>query len=105
MDGVSQTVQDHGADENEIAHLLARPQLLGVRCLAHAFLSAGDDDLRIAFADLLISQRHGAQTRSAQLIQTPDGGFDRQAGSDRSLTRGPLPRPSLQDLTQDPGPL
>jgi hypothetical protein len=48
VEGVPQPVLDHGVDQGEVAHLLAGAQVLGVRRLAHALLTAGDDDLRVA---------------------------------------------------------
>ncbi|MNN79910.1 hypothetical protein D3C81_1965950 [compost metagenome] len=54
VEGVDQAVLQHAVLEAQFAHLLAVAQLGGVRRLAHAFLTAGDDDLRIALHDLLI---------------------------------------------------
>ena len=51
----------------------------------HAFLTAGGDDGRITQHDVLRAKRDRPQARAADLVQTPGGGFDRQAGADMRL--------------------
>ena len=101
VEGVPQAVLDHGVDEGQIAHLLAVAQGGGVGRLAHALLTAGDDDAGRALGDLLGRQRHGAQARAAQLVEAPGRRFHRYAGVDRSLPGRTLPRAGLQHLAQD----
>ena len=60
VEGVDQAVLDHGVDHGGVAHLGAVAQVQRVRRLAHAFLTAGNDDPGVAGRDLLRAQRHGA---------------------------------------------
>ena len=43
----------------------SRAQMGAMRCLAHAFLTTGDNDVRIAEFDRLHPHGHGAKTRAA----------------------------------------
>ena len=61
VERVPQPVADHRVDELGVAHLDTVAQVDAVRRLAHALLPAGDDDFRVAVADRLITERHGAQ--------------------------------------------
>ena len=67
----------------------------------HAFLATGQHDAGIAQDHLLGGQRHGAQTRAADLVDAPGRGFLRKAGLDMGLTGGVLPLGCGQDLAQD----
>ena len=68
---------------------------------AHAFLAAGNDDTGVAPGNLLGADGHRAQARAAQLVETPGGTLDRDAGADRCLPGGILALAGLQDLAHD----
>ena len=55
----------------------------------------------VASRDLLGCECHGAQARTAKLIDAKGRVFHRNAGIHRSLTRWVLPRAGGQDLAQD----
>src|SRR5215468_6331839 len=101
VEGIPQTVLDHGVDQFEAAHLDAAAQVLGVRSHAHGFLTASDDDFGIAVEQGLVAERHGAQARAAELVDAPGGAFDGNAGRDRSLAGRVLALGSGQDLAHD----
>ena len=61
VEGIPQSVLDHGVDEIDGAHLHTAAQILGVRGHAHGFLAAGDDDLGIAIEQRLVAERDRAQ--------------------------------------------
>ena len=61
VEGIPQSVFDHGVDEIHRAHLHAAAQILGVRRHAHGFLAAGNDDLGIAIEQRLVAERDCAQ--------------------------------------------
>ncbi len=75
--------------------------MLGVRGHAHGFLAAGDHDFGIAIEQRLVAQRHGAQTGTTKLIDTPGRAFHRDAGGDRGLTGRVLALRRGQDLAHD----
>src|SRR5580692_6915490 len=75
VEGIPQAVLDHGVDELERSHFYAATQILRVRGHAHGFLAAGDDDFRIAIEQRLVTQRHRAQARAAQLVDAPGRAF------------------------------
>ena len=67
----------------------------------HVFLTARDDDPRIAQLHVLCAQGHRAQTRTANLVQRPGAGFFRQTGLDMRLTGGVLALTGGQHLAED----
>jgi hypothetical protein len=67
----------------------------------HAFLTACDDDVRIAKLDVLRAKGDSAQARAADLIDAPCGGFLRQTSIDMRLTRGILALASRENLAQN----
>src|SRR6266853_788247 len=101
IEGVPQPVADHRIDELGIAHLDPVAQVDAVRRLAHAFLPAGDDDLGIAVADRLVAERHGAQPRTAELIDAVGGDLEGDSGSDGGLPCRVLPFTGGEDLAHD----
>ena len=101
MEGIHQPVAQHGIHQGKIAHLLPGAQLLRMRRLGHAFLTTGHHNARIAGGDLLGCECHGAQARTAKLINAKGRVFHRNAGIHRSLARWVLPRAGGQDLAQD----
>ena len=101
MEGIHQPIAQHGIHQGKIAHLLPGAQLLCMRRLCHAFLTARDDNARIAGGNLLRRQGNGAQSRTAKLIDAKSGMFHRNAGIHGSLTRRVLPRAGSQDLAKD----
>jgi hypothetical protein len=64
-------------------------------------LSTGGYDICITQLDVLRGQSDGAQSRSADLVDAPCGGFDWQSGIDVSLTRWVLALACCKDLAQD----
>ena len=62
IEGIPQTVFYHRVDEAEIAYFLAVTQMRAVRCLAHAFLAASDDDIGVAKLDRL--HTHGERPQA-----------------------------------------
>ena len=101
LEGVPQTISDHGVDQGEIAHLLAGAQRRAMRRQAHILLTAGDDDLRVAAVDRLIAERHGSQAGTADLIDGDRRALDRDAGGDGRLARGVLPGAGGQHMPHD----
>ena len=101
VERIPQPVADHRVDEFGIAHLDAVAQMDAVRRLAHALLPAGDDDLGIAVADRLITERHGAQPRAAKLIDAIGGDFEGHPRRDRRLPSRVLPLAGGEDLAHD----
>ncbi len=101
VEGVPQAVLDHGVDQAEVAHLLARTDIGGMRGQRHAFLAAGDDNVAVAQRHLLRPQRHRAQARTADLVDRPGRRTDAEARLDRRLARRALPLRRLQHLAQD----
>src|SRR5215470_9172451 len=101
VEGIPQAVLDHGVDQLEAAHLDAAAQILRVRGHAHGFLAAGHHDVRIAVKQRLITQRHGAQTGTAKLVDAPGRALHRNAGRDRGLAGRVLALRRGQDLTHD----
>src|SRR5262245_39077946 len=69
--------------------------------LAHALLTARDHDLGAAKLDLLGAEGDRAQARAAQLVHTPGGRVDRNAGQDGGLARWVLARAGGQDLAHN----
>jgi hypothetical protein len=100
VEGIPQAVADHGVDQLGVAHLGAVAQMHAVGRLAHAFLTAGDNDFGVARPDRLEAERHGAQAGAAQLIDAIGGLLDRDAGVDRRLAGGVLPGSRRQHLPQ-----
>jgi hypothetical protein len=72
-----------------------------VRRLAHALLTAGDDDLAVAVADRLIAEGDGAQPRAAELVDAIGGDLERDTGADRGLPRRVLALAGGEDLAHD----
>ena len=101
MEGIHQPIAQHSIHQSQVAHLLPGAQLLRMRRLGHAFLTARDDNARIAGGNLLRRQGNGAQARTAQLIDAESGMFHRNAGIHRSLPRRVLARAGRQDLAQN----
>ena len=101
VEGIPQSVLDHGVDELDPAHLDAAAQVLRMRGHAHGFLAAGDDDFGIAVEQRLVAQRHGAQAGAAELIDAPGRAFHRDAGGDRGLAGRVLALRRGQDLAHD----
>ncbi len=101
VERIPQPVADHRVDELRVAHLDAVAQVDAVRRLAHALLTAGDDDLGIAVADRLIPERNGAQPRTAELVDAVSGHLERNAGTDRGLPSRVLPFAGGEDLAHD----
>jgi hypothetical protein len=101
VEGVPQTVLDHGVDQLERAHLGAGAQMLRVRRHAHGFLPARDHDLGIAVQDRLIAERDRAQAGAAKLVDAPGRALDRDAGRDRGLAGRVLTLAGGQDLAHD----
>ena len=64
-----EAVLDHAVDHGLIADLHAAPHAVHVvRRVAHALLTAGDDDLRVAGLDGLRRQHDGLEPRAAHLV-------------------------------------
>ena len=101
MEGIHQPIAQHGIHQGKITHLLPSAQLLRVWRLGHAFLTARHYNARIASGDLLRRQRHGAQARTAKLIDAKGRVFHRNARIHGSLTRRVLPRTRGQNLAQN----
>src|SRR6516162_4260531 len=101
VEGIPQPVAYHRVDELGIAHLDAVAQVDAVRRLAHALLSAGDDDLRIAVADRLIAEGHGAQARAAELVDPIGCHLVGDAGGDCGLAGRVLALTGSEDLAHD----
>jgi hypothetical protein len=101
VEGLPQPVLDHRIDELDRAHLLAVAEVGNVRRKAHALLAPGDDNIGISSGDLLGAQRHGAEPRTADLIDAPGGRVDRHAGGDRRLAGRVLTLARGQYLTHD----
>ena len=80
-----QAVLDHGVDQLHVAHLGAVAHLGRVGCLAHAFLSAGDDHVRLAELDGLEALRDGTQARAADLVHEVGGAVLGDAGGQQCL--------------------
>jgi hypothetical protein len=72
-----------------------------VRGLAHALLTAGDDDAGLAQRDLLGRDRHRPQAGAADLVQAPRRDLLRDAGAHARLTGRTLSRRRLQHMAQD----
>ena len=75
--------------------------MLAVRRLAHRFLATGDHDVAVAVEDGLVAERHRPQPRAAELVHTPRGALDRNAGIDRGLPGRVLALTGGQDLAHD----
>jgi hypothetical protein len=101
VEGIPQSVLDHGVDEFDRPHLDAGAQILRMRGHAHGFLAAGDDDIGIAVEQRLVAQRQRAQPASADLIDDPGRAFHRDAGGDRGLSGRVLTLRRGQDLPQN----
>ena len=72
-----------------------------MRRLAHALLSAGDDDLGIAVADRLIAEGDGAQPEPQSWFDAVGGDLERDTGADRGLPRRVLAFAGGEDLAHD----
>src|SRR5271165_4800853 len=101
VERVPEPIAYHRVDELGIAHLHAVAQVDAVRRLAHALLTAGDDDLGITVADRLIAERHGAQSRTAELVDAIGGHLIGDAGGDRGLAGRVLALAGGEDLAHD----
>src|SRR6476646_7254139 len=101
VEGIPETVLDHGIDHLEIAHLHAAAQMRAVRRLAHGFLAAGHHDLGIAVEDGLVAERHRAQAGTAELVDAPGRALDRDSRRDRSLAGRVLALTGGENLTQN----
>ena len=101
IEDVGEAVDDHRIGEFDLAHLRAVAQMRGVSRERHALLAAGDDDPGVARLDLLGGERHGAQTRSANLVNAESGRALGNASLDGGLAGGVLPVAGGQHLTED----
>ena len=90
VEGVDQSVLQHGVEHLHLAHFDPAAQIRGVGGERHRFLPAGDDDVRVAVGDLLQSERDRTQTAAAQLIEAEGGFFLRNTGLHRRLASGIL---------------
>src|SRR5260221_291755 len=86
VEGVPQPILDHRIDHLRVAHPNAIAQVDAMRRQAHALLAAGDDDLAVAVADCLETERDAPQPRAAYLVHRVGGGLDGNAGPDRGLS-------------------
>src|SRR6516225_340803 len=101
VERVPQPVAYHRVDELGIAHLDAVPQVDAVGRLAHALLTASDDDLGIAVADRLIAESHGAQSGPAELVDPISRRLVGDAGGDCGLAGRILAFTGSKDLPHD----
>src|SRR6516225_7246544 len=101
VERIPQPVAYHRVDEFGIAHLDAVPQVDAVRRLAHAFLTASDDDLGIAVADRLIAERYSTQARAAELVDPISRYLIGDAGGDCGLAGRVLAFTRGKDLAHD----
>jgi hypothetical protein len=69
--------------------------------LAHALLTAGDNNSRSAGLDLLRTQRNGTQSRTADLVDAPRWRIHGYARSDGRAPRRPLTLCSREHLTEN----
>ncbi len=72
-----------------------------VRRLAHAFLTTRDDHRRSAGLNLLRTKRNGAQTRTADLVDTPGRCIDRHSCADGSAASWSLALGRGENLPED----
>src|SRR5690606_2336407 len=68
---------------------------------AHVLLAAGNNDGGGAGHDLLSTERHGTQTRSANLVYAPSRRFDREARGDGGLAGRVLASTRRQHLSEN----
>ena len=101
VEGVGETVLDHGVGHLERAHLGAIAEIGNVWCLAHALLAAGNDDAAVTVLDRLAGHRHRLEPRAAEDIDAIGGNLHRHAGIDRRLAGRILPLPGGEDLAHD----
>ena len=85
VEGIPKAVLDHGVDHFGGAHFGAVTKIYAMWRLAHVFLATGDDDGTVADLDGLEPQGHGAQSRSAKLIDAIGGFLNWNAGADGGL--------------------
>ena len=101
VEGIPQTVLQHGIDEFQATHLGAVAQVRGMGGQAHAFHAAGGDDSALAGADLLRGEGDGAQAGPAHLIDAERGLGVRQAGGAAGLAGRVLALTGGEDLAVD----
>ncbi len=101
IEGIPQTVVDHGVDRLPVAHALAVTRVgQHVRRQGHVFLTAGQNQLGIAATDGLGGQVQRLEARPADLVDGHGGHAFRQACLDDRLTCRVLTAPCCQHLTQ-----
>ena len=72
-----------------------------VRCSGHGLHATGDDDLVVTRADRLIGERHGDQTRQAELVDRGGRNGHRNASSRCRGARGIGSGTGLHDVAHD----
>ena len=98
---IPQPVADHRVDELQIAHFLARTQVLRMGRQGHVFLTTSGNNVCVAQLDVLGTQCHGAQAGATDLVDAPRGGFLGVASVDVGLTGRVLALCSGQHLSED----
>ncbi len=101
VEGVPQTVVDHRVDDLGVAHAGAeargRQEVGRARHVLHA---ARDDDVHVACADHLRSDRNCFEARSAQHVDRRRGHLVRDPRADRGLARRVLAEARLQHAAE-----
>ena len=92
-----QAVGNQRVAHRHVAHAVPLAQHRHVGRPAHALHAAGNHHIRIARTNRLSGHAHGAQTRSAQLVDGRRRHGVGHAGCDGALARRPLPQAALQD--------
>ena len=101
VEGVKQTIAQHGVNKFQIAHFGAIAKVGAVLRHGHGFKTTRHDDIGVTRGDLLHSERNGAQTRSTQLIDAECGFFLRNTGLHGGLTGGVLALSGGKNLAHD----
>src|SRR5438034_3362884 len=101
IEGIPETVLDHGIDHIEIAHFHAAAQMGAVRRLAHGFLTSRDHDFGIAVENGLIAERDRSQAGPTKLVNAPGWALHRYARSYRGLAGRILALAGRENLTHD----
>src|SRR5262249_17752014 len=76
-------------------------KISSMRCEAHTFLTACDDDVTVPISDRLRRHRNRPEPRAADEVNGHRRGFDRQRRQNRSLAGWILPLCGCGDLAEE----
>ena len=93
---------NHGVDDFGVADAVAVARAgQKVRAVGHRFHAAGDDVVAFAKHHALRRQRHGFESRAANLIDGHGGDARVESAAKGRLPRRILPEPRLDDVAHD----